>query len=263
MTWVLLDRVPGRLGDVLPSRWRGPPEVSARELLGVPPRVLLHPVVGPALGPAITQTRSATGLIRNVMLEVASGRGPPAARPGTPRVPDLRQVPEHHPGIMPPGLPPVITVPGRQRPDLDQHLPGPGGEPPGAVPAGRPALTGGSEGEPGTAGRIVPAGCLPSRGPGAAVPDRVPVLVGDRHAPGGPGVAGRGSSQVAGQVRVDGPDPAQLTGPAGAAGHGGLGDGQGDLPGEPGRDHPGQRPARARSRDRGRVLGLAGAVRTA
>src|SRR5580692_4613920 len=217
MTWVLLDRVPGRLGDVLPSRWRGPPEVSARELLGVPPRVLLHPVVGPALRPAITHTRSATGLIRNIVLEITSGRGPPAARPGTPRVPDLRQVPEHHPGIMPPGLPPVITLPGRQRPDLDQQLPDPGGEPPGAVPAGRAGLIGGSEGEPGTAGRIASVRFSAFHGPGAAVADRVALAVGYRHAPGRPRVAGRRLGEVAGQVGVDRPDPAQLSGPVRAS----------------------------------------------
>src|ERR1700735_2466314 len=40
-----LDGIPGGLGDVLPSRRRGPPDVSARKLRGVPQRVLLHPVV--------------------------------------------------------------------------------------------------------------------------------------------------------------------------------------------------------------------------
>jgi hypothetical protein len=45
------------------------------------------------------------------------------------------------------------------------------------------------------------------RGPGAAVPDRMPVLVGNGDAPSGPGVTGRGGSQVPGQVRVDGADP--------------------------------------------------------
>src|SRR5580693_487366 len=130
---------------------------------------------------------------------------------------------------MAPGLPPVIAVPGGERPDLDDQVLLPGGEPPGAVPAGRAGLIGGSEGEPGTAGRIMPAGFSAFHGPGAAVPDRVPLLVGNRHAPGRPGIAGRGSSQVPGQVRVDRPDPAQLTGPVRAAVEGGLGDGQGDL----------------------------------
>src|SRR5580692_8786787 len=154
MTWALLYRVPCRLGRVLPSGRRGPPDVSARKLLGVPPRVLFHPVVGPALRPAITQTRSATGLIRDVMLEITSGRGPPAPRPGTPGVPDLGQVPEHHPGIMTPGLPPVIAVSGGQRPDLDQHVLLPGGEPPRPGPARRAGLPGGGEGERRAAGRI-------------------------------------------------------------------------------------------------------------
>src|SRR5579859_214413 len=77
-----LDGIAGWLGHVLPSRRGGPPHLSAGKLLRVPPRVLFHPVVGPALRPAVTQARSATGLIRNVMLEIASGRGPPAPRSG-------------------------------------------------------------------------------------------------------------------------------------------------------------------------------------
>ena len=51
-----LDRVPGRLGGVLPPRRRGPPDVPAGELVGLPPRVLLHPVVMPALGREIVKT---------------------------------------------------------------------------------------------------------------------------------------------------------------------------------------------------------------
>src|ERR1700722_7681058 len=112
MIRVPLHRVPGRLGDVLPSRRRGPPHVSAGELFGVPPRVLFHPVVGPALRPAVTQARPATGLIRNVVLEVTSISRTPAAGSGAGRVPDLGQVPEHHPGIMAPGFPAVIAAPG-------------------------------------------------------------------------------------------------------------------------------------------------------
>src|SRR5580693_4351997 len=123
---------------------------------------------------------------------------------------------------MAPGLPPVIAIPGGDRADLDEQVLLPGGEPPGAVPAGRAGLIGGSEGEPGSAGRIMPVRFSAFHGPGAAVPDRVPLLVGDGDAPGRPGIAGRGSSQVPGQVRVDRPDPAQLTGPVLPAGHGGL-----------------------------------------
>src|SRR5580693_1712368 len=137
ITCVLLDWVPGWLGDVLPPRRRSPPDVPARKLRGVPAGVLLGPVIMTAGRIAVAQATAAACLVGNIVLVIASPGGPAAARPGTPRVPDLGQVPQHHPGIMPPGLPPVITVPGGQRPDLDQHLPGPGGEPPGAVPAGR------------------------------------------------------------------------------------------------------------------------------
>src|SRR5580704_17973461 len=161
ITWVLLDWVPGRLGDVLPPRRRSPPHVSARKLRGVPAGVLLGPVIMTAGRIDVAQARPAACLVGNIVLVIAPPGRAAAARPGTPRVPDLGQVPQHHPGIMPPGLPPVIAVPGGERPDLDQHLPLPGGEPPGAVPAGRAALIGGSEGEPGTAGRIVPVGCPP------------------------------------------------------------------------------------------------------
>jgi hypothetical protein len=41
-------------------------------------------------------------------------------------VPDLGQVPEHHPGVMPAGLVPVIAVPAGQRLDGDGHLALPG-----------------------------------------------------------------------------------------------------------------------------------------
>ena len=189
-----------------------------------------------ALRIPITHTRTATGLIWDVMFEITSGRGSSAARSGTPRVPDLGQVPEHDPGIMAPGLPPVITVPGGQRPDLDQHLLPPGGEPPRPVPAGRSGVIGaGGEGEPWAARRVVPVWFASSRGPGAAVPDRMPVLVGDRHAPGRAGVTGRSRGQVSGQIGVDRPDPAQLCRPVRAPGEGGLGDGQGDpCPANPG-----------------------------
>ena len=168
-----------------------------------------HPVVVAAFRVRVTHTRPPARLVRHVVFEIAPPGGPPATRPGTPRVPDLRQVPEHHPGIMPPGLPPVITLPGRQRPDLDQHLPLPGGEPPRPVPAG---MANGGKREPDSARRIMPDRFASPRGSGAAVPDRVPVLVGDRHAPGRPRVTRRGGSQVPGQVRVDGINPVHLAG---------------------------------------------------
>ncbi len=94
----------------------------------------------------------------------------------------------------------------------------------------RPGLPGGGEGEPGPAGRVRPArparragcagcaGLIPGAaapaaggcGPCAAVPDGVSLAVGDGHAPGRAGAAGRGGGQVAGQVGVDEANPVHL-----------------------------------------------------
>src|SRR5580693_3131337 len=150
------DGVPGRLGDVLASGGCGPANGTVVELFSVPAGVLLEAMVMAAFRVPVPQARPAACLVGNVVLEIAPPGRPAAARPGTRRVPDLRQVPEHHPGIMAPGLPPVIAVPGGDRADLDEQVLLPGGEPPGAVPAGRPGLIGGGEGEPGSAGRIMP-----------------------------------------------------------------------------------------------------------
>jgi hypothetical protein len=149
---------------------------------------------------------------RRIVLEVDAGGGPSAAGAGAGGVPDLGQVPEHDPGIVAPGLPPVVTVPGRQRPDLDEQVLLPGGEPPGSVPAGRPAVIGGGEGERWSAGRIVPVWFAPFGGPGTAMADRVPVLVGDRDALGRPGVTGDSMGEVAGQVGVDEANSVHLAG---------------------------------------------------
>jgi hypothetical protein len=157
------------------------------------------------------------------MFEITVHGGTPAAGPGACGVPDLREVPEHHAGIMALGLVPVITPVRRDRADLDEQVPLPGdsgGQSPGAVPPGRAGLAGGAEGEPGPAGRVRPAGrtgfgpcpAAGGRGPGAAVPDSVALAVGDRDAPGRPGVAGGGRGQVAGQVGVDGANPANFGG---------------------------------------------------
>src|SRR5271156_2414346 len=48
--------VPGRFGGVLPSGGRGPGESPVGVLLHVPPRILLEPVLMPALRRAVTQT---------------------------------------------------------------------------------------------------------------------------------------------------------------------------------------------------------------
>src|SRR5271154_606818 len=169
------------------------------------------------------------------MFPVALRGGPAAARGGTGSVPDPGQVPQHDPRVVAGRLEPVIAVPGGDRVHGDElvRLPGSaGGQPPGPVPAGRAMLAGGGAREPRPArvagrargtgrivagGRIVAAGGIVAAGrawcaarggtcragpgfwPGAAVADGVAVLVGDRYAPGGPGVAGGGPDQVAGR----------------------------------------------------------------
>ena len=71
------------------------------------------------------------------MLEITSGRGPTAARPGTGGVADLGQVPQHDPGIVTVCLVAVVAVPGGNRPMLmtmwpacclHQHRPVPRGD---------------------------------------------------------------------------------------------------------------------------------------
>src|SRR5208282_1822368 len=138
-----------------------------------PPRILLQPVLVPALGARITQTGSATGLVRGVVFEIAAGRGSPAGRAGTRGMPDLGQVPELDAGIVPGGLEPVIAGIDGDRVDREEQagLSGdPGAEPPGSVSAGWSVPAGGREGEGGTvragpgpvrgglAGRVSPAG---------------------------------------------------------------------------------------------------------
>jgi len=153
-------------------------------------------------------------------------------------VPDLGQVPQPGPGIVAPGLVPVLAVLGGQGVDRDDQA-GPGAreaQPPGAVSAGRPAPAGRGEAEPVLARRRAGARALAVAagfGAGAAVPDGVAVLVGDRDAPGGPGVTGGGGGQVAGQPRVDRAQAGEFAGPVRQAGRGVQRDGQGDLAGEP------------------------------
>src|ERR1700758_331867 len=95
-----LDGVPGWLYYVLPSRGRGPADLPAGELLSVPARVLLEPVVEAALRVPVAQAGPAARLIRDVVLEVGAHGGAAAARPGARGVPDLGQVPEHDPGVV-------------------------------------------------------------------------------------------------------------------------------------------------------------------
>src|SRR5262249_35770755 len=141
-------------------------------------------------------------------------------------VSDLGQVPKPGPGIMAFGLEPVIAWPGIDGVELDQQVrPASGG-----AQAPGPWFGRGCEGEtrPGPGRR---SGSFPVAlgvGPGTAVPDGVPLLVGYGHAPRRHGVAGGRGGQVAGQPRVDRPDPGELSWPVGPPGQVGQRDGQGD-----------------------------------
>src|SRR3984885_13087265 len=169
------DGVPGGFGGVLASGRRGPPEGRRGRLFDLPARVLLEPVVPAAFRAAITQAAPATGLVGDVVLEIAVGGGSSATRGGASGVPDLGEVAEQDAGVVAGGLESVITLVGGDRVQGDDQVRLPGnasGEPPAAVAAGRTVLAGGGEGEPrvtrvaGRAGRVVaarriPAGPLP------------------------------------------------------------------------------------------------------
>jgi anaerobic selenocysteine-containing dehydrogenase len=243
-----LDRVPGGLGLVLPPRRCGPGKGAVGELVDVPLGVLLEPVVVAALRAGIAQAGPPARFIRGVVLDVALGGGPTADRAGAGGVPDLDQVLQLDAWVVAVGLVPVVAVLGRERVQRhDQVGPGSGGvQPPGAVPAARPIPAGGGEGEPGRPGtRAFPVAL--GLGPGAAVTDSVPLLVGDRHAPSGLRVVRGGGGQVAGQPGVDGPEAGQLAGSAGQFGQGGQRGGQGDLSGEPAGNRAAAGPAGAGS----------------
>src|SRR5689334_19419543 len=134
------DRVPGGFGDVVASRWGSPSEGPVRQLVHLPARLLLEPVVMTTLWAAITQARPAARLKRNIMFEVALAGRSAADRAGAVGVPDLGQVPKLDARVMAPSLEPVVAVLGTQGVELnDQVRPGSGGpQPPGPVPAGLP-----------------------------------------------------------------------------------------------------------------------------
>ena len=69
------DGVAGGFGGVLAAGWCGPADVAGGELLGVPARVLLGPVIVAAGRVPVAQTRPAARLIRDVVLKVAAFRG--------------------------------------------------------------------------------------------------------------------------------------------------------------------------------------------
>src|SRR6185369_11718682 len=89
--------------------------------------VLLEPVITPALRVAVAHAGTSACFVRGVVLEVALGGGPATPRSGAGRVPDLGQMPQPAPGIMTPGLEPVIAVLRGDRIEADQQVrPAPG-----------------------------------------------------------------------------------------------------------------------------------------
>src|SRR5689334_8892967 len=62
----LLNGVSRRFGGVLPAGRGGPAERPVRKLVDRPARVLLEPVIAPALRARVTQARPAARLIRRV-----------------------------------------------------------------------------------------------------------------------------------------------------------------------------------------------------
>src|SRR5689334_6557140 len=181
------DRVSRWFGRVLPPGRGGPAERPVGKLVDRPARVLLEPVITPTLRTAVAHTGPSACFVRGVVLEVALRRRPAAPRSGAGRVPDLGQMPQPAPGIMTPGLEPVIAVLRGDRIEADQQVRPAHGD---AQPPG-PSFGGGCEREPGA----VPAagsGAFPVAlgfGPGAAVADGVSLPVGHRHAPRRRGVA--------------------------------------------------------------------------
>jgi hypothetical protein len=146
-----LDRVPGGFSGVLPSGGGGPAEGSRGDLLDFPAGVLLEAMVVTAGRPAVARTGPAACLIGDVVFEVAVAGWSSAGRGDTGGVPDLGQVAQLDPRIMAAGLEPVVAclLGDRVHRDDQVRLAGdPGGKSPGAIPAGRPVITGAGEGEP-------------------------------------------------------------------------------------------------------------------
>src|ERR1017187_9135738 len=102
-----------------------------------------------ALGSGVAQARSASGLVRDVVLEIALLSRSAAHRSRACGVPDLGQVPQLDTRIMTGSLEAVVTCLEGDQVERDQQvrLPGSGGQPPGAVSAGRPVIAGSGERE--------------------------------------------------------------------------------------------------------------------
>ena len=117
-----LDGIPGWFGGIGPPGWGGPPEGPVAELVDLPARVLLEPMVPPTFWPPITQARPSARFIRGVVVVVTLRGWPTAPRPSASGVSDLGQVPKLGPGIMAFGLEPVIAWPGIDGVELDQQV---------------------------------------------------------------------------------------------------------------------------------------------
>src|SRR5690348_8368000 len=117
-----LHRVPGRFGGVLPPGRRGPADSPVGKLVDRPARVLLETMITPTLRAAVAQARPPARLVRRVVVEVALGGGPAAARSDARHVPDPGQVPELDPGIMALSLQPVVTFAGIDRVEPNQQI---------------------------------------------------------------------------------------------------------------------------------------------
>ena len=185
-------------------------------VVDLPSGVLLEPVVIPALRARHCTACPPARLERNLCSK-SHWTAAAAARSGAGGVPDLGQVPEQHPGVVAGGLVPVVAA-SRWRSARSamsrSRCPGPGGQPPGPVAAGRAVRAGRGEGEPtvrrGGSGRPGPVRrvcarlpwCPPVRAGRSRARWRARG-VGHRDAPGSPRVAGGGRGQVAGQVGVN------------------------------------------------------------
>src|SRR6185437_10665816 len=117
-----LDGVPGGFGVVAASGRGGPAEGSVGELIDRPARLLLEAMVMPTFRTPVAQAGPSARLVRHVVLVVTLGGGPSAHRASAGGVPDLRQVPEPGPGVVAPGLVPVLAVAGVQGVDRDDQV---------------------------------------------------------------------------------------------------------------------------------------------
>src|SRR6185437_1584639 len=107
-----LDGVAGGFGVVAAPGRGGPAEGAVGQLVDGPAGLLLEAVVMPTFRTPVAQAGPSARLVRHVVLVVTLGGGPPAHRAGAGRVPDLGQVPEPDPGVVTPGLVPVLAVAG-------------------------------------------------------------------------------------------------------------------------------------------------------